>query len=68
MRLETFTLSQKEPQRVAVISQRVAGNLACLKEKKLWLGGAALKQLVRQKERKPELRAPASSPLDCHWG
>jgi hypothetical protein len=61
-------LSQKKPQRVAVISQCVAGNLACLKEKKLWLGGAALKQLVRQMQRKPELRAPASGPLGCHRG
>src|SRR6267378_4535603 len=36
MRQETFTLSQKKPQRGAVISQCAAGNLACAKGKKLW--------------------------------
>jgi len=68
MRQETFTLSQKELQRVAAVSQCMAGNLACAKGKKLWFGGEALKQLVRQKQWKPELRAPASGPLDCLWG
>jgi hypothetical protein len=33
-----------------------------------WFGGAAQKQLIRQMQRKPELRAPASGPLDCRWG
>jgi hypothetical protein len=41
MRQETFTLSQKKLQRVAVISQRVPGNLACAKGKKLWFIGLA---------------------------
>src|SRR5713226_7530446 len=35
MRQETFTLSQKELQRVAVISQCVAGNLACARAAEL---------------------------------
>src|SRR5882762_9993737 len=41
MRQETFTLSQKKLQRGAVISQCVAGNLACAKGKKLWFIGLA---------------------------
>src|SRR5258706_13697045 len=41
MRQETFTLSQKKLQRVGVISQCVAGNLACAKGKKLWFIGLA---------------------------
>jgi hypothetical protein len=71
MRQETFTLrqkDQKELQRVAVISQCVTWSLACAKGKKLWFGGEALKQLIRQMKRKPELRAPASGPLGCYWG
>jgi len=43
-------------------------SLAGAQGKKLWFGGAALKQLILQMQRKPERGAPASGPLDCHWG
>ena len=49
--------------------RRSAGiSLAGAQDKKPWFSGVALKKLVRKIQRKPELRAPASGPLDCHWG
>jgi hypothetical protein len=44
------------------------GFLLQVRRKKTWFSGAALKKLVRKIQWKPELRAPASGPLDCHWG
>lgn len=30
--------------------------------------GNHLRALIQEVKEKPELRAPASGPLDCHWG